>query len=58
MNIELITLSSWLVINNLTLHIYKCIYILFSVCNIHSSNTLLIVINEIPINHVLTYTFL
>ena len=43
-----------LAINNID----KCIYILFNVRNIHSSNTLLIFLNEIPIKHVLNYKFL
>ena len=58
MNSELKKLSSWLAINKLTLNIDKCIYILFNVRNIHSSNTLPIFLNEIPIKHVLNYKFL
>ena len=58
MNSELKKLSSWIVINKLTLNIDKCIYILFNVRNIHSSNTLPIFQNEIPIKHVLNYKFL
>ena len=58
MNSELNKLSYWLTINKLTLNIDKCIYIICNVRNIHSSNTLTIVLNEIPIKHVLTYTFL
>ena len=55
---ELKKLSSWLAINKLTLNIDKCIYILFNVRNIHSSNTLPIFLNEIPIKHVINYKFL
>ena len=51
-------LSSWLAINKLTLNIDKCIFILFNVRNIYSSNTLPIFLNEIPIKHVLNYKFL
>ena len=50
MNCEFKKLSFWLAINKLTLNIDKYIYILFNVRNIHSSNTLQIVLNEIPIN--------
>ena len=41
-----------------TLNIEKCIYILFNVRNIHSSNTSPICLNKIPIKHVLNYKFL
>ena len=58
MNIELKKLSYWFAINKLTLNIGKCIYILFNVHNIHSSNKLPIVKNEIIIIHVLTYMLL
>ena len=58
MNSELKNVSYWLAINKLTLNIHKCIYILFNVRNIHSSNTLPIFLNEIPIKHVLNYKFL
>ena len=42
-----------LAINKLTMIIDKCIYIIFNIRNIHSSNTLPICLNEIPIKHVL-----
>ena len=58
MNSEFKKLSSWLAINKLTLNIDKCIYILFNIRNIHSSNTLPIFLNEIPIKHVLNYKLL
>ena len=58
LNSELKILLYWLAINKLTLNIDKCIYILLNVRYIHSSNTSPIILNEIPIIHVLTYKFL
>ena len=58
MNTELSKISSWLVINKLTLNVNKCNLMVYNIRNIHSDTTFNIEINGSAIEQVNSIHFL